>query len=129
MAEELAAMDVARLRVMSDLVDDDPQGRTLLLLLPHSTGRERCESASERLTSGNRRRTSSLPPGRGGPESLMLTARDVPTSDWTRVKMAPPTDVADPLESGARDGGRWSLHQIAQACAQLRAGAGDTTAS
>ena len=129
MAEELAAMDVvARLRVVSDLVDEDPQGAApYCSLLPHSTGRERCESASEsaHLWEPPEDLEPATRAGRGLSRS-MLTARDVPTSDWTQVKMAPPTDVADPQAQAwsraremAEDG---SLHQIAQACAQLRGG-------
>ena len=129
MAEELAAMDVvARLRVVSDLVDIDPQGAApYCSLLPHSTGRERCESASEsaHLWEPPEDLEPATRAGRGLSRS-MLTARDVPTSDWTQVKMAPPTDVADPQAqawSRAREmAEEGSLHQVAQACAQLRGG-------
>ena len=45
-AEELAAMDaIGRLKVVSKLVDADPEGSPACALLPYSTSRSRCEYA------------------------------------------------------------------------------------
>ena len=119
---------VARLRVVSDLVDIDPRGRTLLLPLAaqHRSRAVRVGGESTHLWEPPEDLESPATRAGRGLSRSMLTARDVPTSDWTRVRWPHRRTWPTPRlrrGSGARDGGRWVLApQVAQACAQLRGG-------
>ena len=128
-AEELAAMDaLGRLKVVSKLVDADPEGASpYCALLPYSTSRSRCEYAGVAVHLWEP--PEDLEPvtraGRGLGRSE-LTASDVPISDWSQVRMSPAADVADPQAqawSQAREmAEEGSTEHVAQACARLRGG-------
>ena len=127
--DELTAMDaMERVRVVSALVDADPQGAApYCSLLPYSMSRSRCEHAgtSVHLWTPPEDLAPVTRAGRGLGRSV-LTAGDVPISEWTQVQMTPTADVADPQAQAwgrAREmAEKGSVEQIAQACAQLRGG-------